>query len=277
MKLDMTSDTKGLVTAIRTLTVLRVRGEEAEKVADALPWFPAVGLLIGGIIFGCAFVPEWYSRGDWPAATGFVALLVGTVLTGGLHLDGFIDFVDGFFGSRDRDRTLAIMKDSHVGAFGVIGAVLLLLAKWICLTRLVEIGHLSWLVVAVVVSRWAQVQLAARHPYARAEGTAAALVKGSSPEHVRRAFRVAVPILLVLSLQQGHALALNMTLLWQPLAILVGCLIMAFLPLILGSIVIARFGQWCRERVGGVTGDLLGAGSEIVEVVVLFAGCMFLS
>ena len=235
----------GCVTAVRTLTILPCPGRDADSVASALPWFPVVGALLGALVAGlCWLVGQW---AGWPAG-GSVAAVAGSAwLTGGLHLDGLADTVDGWRGGRTRERRLEIMKDSRVGAMGVIALILVLLLQWVAFTRLISAGSLVWIVVPFIAARLAQVQLAVCLPYARAEGgTAESYVKGA------RAGHWAVGLVSAIILCGGLAGVPGLT------AVLVAVL------LTLG------LGRWMRRVFGGVTGDLLGLGGVVVETVLLF-------
>ena len=170
----------------------------------------------------------------------------GIVLSGGLHLDGLADWADSL-GGASAERRLAIMKDPRVGAFGVLALMAILLAKWVALVRLGEFGA-PWVVTAYAVSRTAMVDLAVALPYARKEGgTAAAIVGDARPWH-----RVVCGV--------------------SALALVIG--VSGVAALALGWLIAAAFGRWCRRRVGGATGDLLGAASEIVETAVLLAAAL---
>ncbi|MHC4917795.1 MAG: adenosylcobinamide-GDP ribazoletransferase [Planctomycetota bacterium] len=244
---------RGLVTAIRTLTIVPVPGKEAERAASALPWFPLVGALLGALLW--ALPAGWaalFRAIAWPGGMALVMLALWTVLTGGLHLDGLADWADGFFGSRDREKTLAIMKDSRVGAFGAIALVVVLLAKWAALSRLVEGGGewalARWLIAVLASSRAVQVDLAASLPYARPEGgTAGRFTEGAGLRHRVAALAVALVLSVLACGPLGAAATVAAWLLGR------------------------AFAWYCRRRVGGITGDLLGAATEIVEVVLLMA------
>ena len=241
----------GLVTALRTLTILPVPGRDAERLSSALPWFPIVGGLLGLALYGLARGVEVLAGGNWPGGAAVVVLAAGALLTGGLHLDGLADWADGFGGGRDREKTLAIMKDSHIGAFGVVALTLILVARWAALARVIELGLGAWIVVALIAARAVQVELAASLPYARPEGgTAAGFVEGAGGRHRVLSMLVALPLAAAACGPAGA----------------VGVLV----ALIIGK----AFGLWCRRRVGGITGDLLGAASEISETAVLFLAAL---
>lgn len=243
----------GLVTAMRTLTALPVPGRDAKAMSDALPWFPVVGFLLGAILYALARGAVELTPPFWPQAVGVLVVAGSALLTRGLHLDGLADCADGFGGARDKTKILAIMKDPRVGAFGVIALVLVLLGQWVCATRLAETGRLEWLIAAGVLSRTALVDLAVAQPYARAEGgTGAPFVAGARLKHLAAAVLLAVVLLVAAGRGSPVYLA-------------------ALLPAWLLS---RLFGFWCRRRVGGVTGDLLGAGGVLTETAVLLMGAL---
>lgn len=237
---------RGLVTALRTLTILPVPGDEAESPADALPWFPAVGAALGMLICGLLALLGYVT--GWSAGLAIAAVAASIYLTRGLHLDGLADCADAFWGGWDRERVLAIMKDSALGTFGTIALVLILLAKWCSIAALVDNGALHWIIVAMTVSRAIQVDLAINYDYARPEGgTGARFISEATRSH----WTPAAWSTLVLVVAFGGIS-------WWPVVTL-------FLALALGR----GFGQLCRKKAGGMTGDLLGAASEIVETTIL--------
>jgi adenosylcobinamide-GDP ribazoletransferase len=237
----------GLITAFRTLTVLPVPGRDAPEPAASLPFFPIVGGVLGFFLWIVSLSAALFPEGGWPAGVAGLMLVAGSLLTGGLHLDGLADFTDALGGSRDRERRLAIMKDTHMGAFGAIALVLLLLAKWLALTRLVVSGSAVWVILVLVISRTMQVDLAVRLPYARAGGgTAHPYVTNAATWH------------RVVAIAAAAAIALG------------GYGLLGLGPLAVGFAVTRFFGAWCRGRLGGVTGDLLGAGNELVELALLW-------
>jgi len=237
---------RGFITAMRTLTILPMPGKDAGQLADALYYFPLVGLLIGGLVTLAA----WLLGGvlAWPACAGVTGVLASAWVTRGLHLDGLSDTVDGYYGAATRERRLEIMKDHHVGAFGVVAIVLVLLMKSAALTQLAVCGQWIWIPVPFILARLIQVLLAVTLPYARSEGgKAEAFVKQAGASH----FIVASAGALVLC---GLLIQLS------GLALLIFALIIGYL-----------LAQWMKRAFGGVTGDLLGFSSELIECILLFA------
>lgn len=237
---------RALVTALRTLTVLPVPGREAHDVAEALRWFPMVGLLLGLLFWGVASGVDALTPGGWPGGAAVAVVVAYALLTRGFHLDGLADWADGFWGGWDREGTLRIMKDSRTGAFGVVAVACALLARWVAVARLVGLGGLLWLLAAAVTARAMTVELAVWLPYARPEGgTGGAFVDDA---------RLSQYVWSIISA-------------WLILCLMLGPI--GPMALGLGWLVARLYGVLCRRRVGGVTGDLLGAGTEIVETTVL--------
>ncbi|MFZ5652423.1 MAG: adenosylcobinamide-GDP ribazoletransferase [Bacillota bacterium] len=211
-------------------------------------FFPLVGLILGGLLAaldhlaGMAFPPM--------AATA--AVLVGLVaLTGGIHLDGFMDTVDGVFSGRPRERKLEIMKDSRVGAFGVLGVFCLLLFKYGLLTGLAGPGGYTALIMMTVFGRWSMTYAIARFPYARNEGM------GKLYKLHTGSFELAVATATALAI----ALAAGKT---------GGLLIFAL------SALFAHFlCSYLNRVLGGLTGDTYGFLNESTEVFAL-AVCLCL-
>lgn len=245
---------KALITTIRTLTILPVPGKDTDDFARSLYWFPVIGLLLGGILYAVTVGIDYACREPWAEGTALLLLLLSILLTRGLHLDGLCDWADGFWGSHDRDGILAIMKDSSIGTFGGAALVCILLAKWVCLVRLIDISSPEWIIAAFAVSRSMQVIVMSAHPYARTEGgTAENFVKGAGNRH--RHFALFAAMLIALAL---------CGLRWQPAAAVTTAWVATCLV-----------GQWSQKKIGGVTGDITGTTSEITEALVLATGAIF--
>jgi adenosylcobinamide-GDP ribazoletransferase len=254
----------GLALAIEFLTVVPVRRVRSATAAGvtvppdmslALPWFPLVGALLGLALV----IVDWLLWLAFPLAIRSVGVLVfDALITGMLHLDGFIDCCDALLGRRSTERRLEILRDSRVGAYGVLGGTLLLLARYAALTALV--GPLRWLALlgAPVLGRWAMVYVVSRYPYARSSGAGTPFrTRGAAP------FVLAtVSMLLVLggnTFVSGH-LELTLTV----ASIIAGLLLLAAIATMLG------WGAWASSRLGGaLTGDTYGAVCVLVELAVL--------
>jgi adenosylcobinamide-GDP ribazoletransferase len=173
----------------------------------------------------------------------------GIYATGAFHEDGFADMCDGFGGGMTTERVLEIMKDSRIGAYGAIGIVCMLALKLTTLSMLPPLAAIGALLVAHPLSRLMATSLIWRMDYARAEGKAKPLAqKMSGMEFLLAALSTALPLLAVLWLR------------WLPAAALASGAIVA----IVATLWLARkFAQ----RIGGYTGDCLGAVQQVSEVV----------
>jgi len=219
--------------------------------ARSMFWFPWVGALLGVIFWGA-----WAGlHRVLPTPAAAAVLLTLTVwVTGGLHLDGLADTADGLGGGHTPETALRIMKDSRVGAFGVISLILGLVLKFSLFLSLAgQTCGAEALLLFPVISRWSMVLLAYLSPYARAEGgLGQAMTLGVSPR-----------VLMGASLSAG---GLSLLILGAPGLVL--CVIAAALVW-LGRL-------YFQRRLGGITGDILGATNEVVEIMVL-AGAVILT
>lgn len=218
----------------------------ASDLPDSMAWYPLIGLAVGALLAGA----DLLLSSLFPATT-VAAMLVGllVVLTRGLHQDGLADTVDGLVGGRTPAARLAIMRDPRIGALGATGLSLSLLLRFAGLLALPV--HVRWplLLCLPAVSRWAMVVTAVGMPSARAEGgMAAGFLAGLSWRHVLAATGWMVMIVYV-----GVGLV----------GLLLGIAVAGALVLVLRRAWMVWF--------GGVTGDLLGATNELVEITLLLA------
>lgn len=233
---------RSLRIAFGLITTLPFRLPEDWSTGDsgrAAIWYPLVGLVIGAFTWlvwkGANFVfPAWVA--------GIITLIIWVVLTGGLHLDGLADCCDGLFASVSVERRLEIMKDPHVGAFGVIGLILILFLKGSILASLAPLSSFG-ILLAASLARWC-ILPAGLMRRARPSGMGVDFALG-----FRRSFIVwgaAIPLALMTLLGLRGVLA-----------VLTG----------VGS---AALIAWlANARIGGVTGDVFGMIVEVVEVAVL--------
>lgn len=231
-----------LLTAFQFLTtfpaVIR-RAFTPQELGRAVGFFPLVGLALGGIFYGMAsglhlvFPP--------PVVAVFV-LAAWLLLTRALHFDGFLDTCDGLFGGFTPERRLEIMRDSRVGAFGVAGGGLLLLAKY---AAIVSLSQLSGLLLAPVLGRWVLSIAIFAFPYAREKG-----LGRDMKDNVRWLQVILSTIVSILAAWLFAG--------WMGL-IAVG---IAGAVLWLGAGFILR-------RIPGLTGDSYGALCELAELAVL--------
>ncbi|MFO7983643.1 MAG: adenosylcobinamide-GDP ribazoletransferase [Desulfuromonadales bacterium] len=216
---------------------------ESERLGRSMGYFTAVGLAIGlGLV-----VIDWALAALIPRAVlDCLLILILIAVTGALHLDGIADLIDGLAGGKDREGVLAIMKDSRVGAIGVVGLVMVLLLKYLCLFNVPADYKSAALIMMPAAGRWMQVFLASFCSYVRSEGgTGGAFVDQVGERELMLGSVTLLLAAVVLFAFKGIALLL-----------LLG----------VGAIVLWRYFE---QRLGGVTGDVLGAATEITEVLTL--------
>jgi adenosylcobinamide-GDP ribazoletransferase len=216
----------------------------AGRLADAVWAFPLVGAGIGGIA-ACAFLlAQLFGLRDWPAAV--LTVLASIVLTGALHEDGIADTADGLIGGHDRDQRLAIMRDSRHGTFGVLALVLSVMLRAAALAEIGEPIHAGLALIAAHAGSRAILPFAMRMMApVRADGLAAAAGRPPTP-HALAALAIGLLITLA-ALGPGRGL----------------------IAFGLAGAAMSALGVLAHRRIGGYTGDVLGAFQQIGEIVVL--------
>lgn len=230
-----------MLAAVQLLTRVPVAAPYGpDTLRRAQRYFPLVGIGLG-LVAGGVFLAM---GAGLPAAVAALAALAATLLlTGALHEDGLADCCDGLFGGRDRAAALRIMRDSRVGAFGVLGLMVVLGVKLACLVAAPDPA--AALVAGHAASRFWMVAVPAALPYAREEGVAAGVAAAGRGE------------LLVAA---GFGLA--------PL-LLLGA--QALPALVVSAVTAGAVAAYARRRLGGYTGDVLGAVQQVTEAAVLAA------
>ncbi len=237
---------KNFLRALSFLTILpvgRYALTEERNLARSMAFFPLVGLVIGLIL----------SLGNYLFSLLFpqtlaLWLTVGLLvfLTRGLHLDGFADTLDGLGTGGTKERMLEVMKDSRIGAFGVVGLILLIGGKYLALNQISGFPIYYFLILMTVMGRNSMVLVCYRSPYARPEG---GLAKPFS-ENLRLGemiFSLASTCVIAFILQR-----------WKGLLLFVAICLFS-----LGY----RF--FFIKKLGGITGDVLGAVNELSELACL--------
>lgn len=229
------------------IPVPRWVGFQPEWQSHSLRYFPLAGIVVAAITgAGYEIAACIWSQ---PVAV-ILSIIVGIYLTGALHEDGLADVCDGFGGGANVERVMQIMKDSRVGAYGVIGIVLMLFLKSVLLSDLPKHAVTAALFIAHPMSRLAAMTLILRLDYVRSEGKAAMHAQRSSmPDFLIAAAIGFLPVLAI-----GGLRLISWT------AILVGMIGAGFATL--------YFSRVCVRRIGGYTGDCLGAAQQIAEVMI---------
>jgi adenosylcobinamide-GDP ribazoletransferase len=215
---------------------------EVRDLGRSMAFFPLVGLALGGLLAGIDFLlAQIFPR----QVTDLLLILVITAVTGALHLDGLADVCDGLAARGGRERFLAVMRDSHIGAVGVVGLVLGLLLKYEALLAVPAGMKREALFLFPVIARFSQVQMAVGARQARSDGLGSLFVGGAGKFQFVAAALVTVSVALLFLGWQGVYCMLATTM---------------FTLMLKG---------WFQRRLGGVTGDVIGCVSELNEMVCL--------
>ena len=242
------------------LPLWRLATVERSYFERVVPLWPLAGWLTGGVM---ALV-LWLSQlASLPTGVGVaLALLARCLLTGGLHEDGFADFCDGFGGGTSRERTLSIMKDSHIGTYGVLGLIFYVLVVWNVLIVLIDAGLSPLLLVAAdALAKGISATIIYYLPYARTEDDAKnRLVYVRTPWTERF-------ISLVLALAP---LAVSLSLVPDALPSPTQWLLALLLPVSCCALLF----HWMHRRIQGYTGDCCGATFLITETLLYLSLCL---
>jgi adenosylcobinamide-GDP ribazoletransferase len=226
----------GWISAIQFLTIIPL-GNRSFNARAALPYFPVCGLGIGCLVV----LVDWAAGLFWPPPAAALCDLFALIgISGALHLDGLADTGDGLYGQRSATKILTIMKDSRIGAMGMVAVWCCLMVKWIGISSM-EIHRSLWLLLVPAYSRGAVLIATQLMPYGRPDG-------GTGLDFFDPPLRVVDYWALVLIV--GVSLAMG----WDTLKINVGFV------LIVSSIL-----AWYRRKLGTITGDMLGALIEATE------------
>jgi cobalamin 5'-phosphate synthase/cobalamin synthase len=238
---------KRLLVALAFLTALPLRIEaDARDVGRSALAFPVVGAALGAVLaaLGILLVRALPS----PLAAALV-VAAGALATGALHLDGLADTADGLGGGRDAEHALRIMKDHAVGAYGATALLVSVLVKATAIAALLAMpgAALAWLPAAGALSRGVTVPLA-RLPSARSSGLGASLIAQLGRVELWGAVLLALALALLAAGWRG------------------------LLAAAVVGLAAAAYAAFCRRRIGGMTGDTLGAAAEGAEALVLVLG-----
>jgi len=231
------------------LSFLTPLGGAAPPGPGALWWFPVTGAVIGAVVGGV----WWVGAHLWPpVVAAALAVAADLVMTGMLHLDGLCDSADGLLAPMSRARRLEVMATPDVGAFGLVVTATTLLVRWACLASV----RPSVLVVAALwaASRTWMGSVLLAVPYARPGGGLATAFRGGRP----RSAAVALSAF-------GTAVALALAAAWRPA--------IGPLAIVAGAAAVGAVVWLARRRIGGFTGDVLGAAGVMGETAGLLVAC----
>ncbi len=239
------SNVMGCLAAVQFLTIappLVRRSFTDAELGRAVAYFPLVGALIGGFLVGLdrllvLFLP--------PSITAALVLTGWILCTGALHLDGFLDSCDGLFGGRTPEDRLRILRDERVGAFAVIGGILLLLVKFQGIAVLSH--HSAALSLAPILGRWGMTVAVVAFPYARPEGLGRTMKDHAGWRQALLASAIALVAAWILAGWLG------------------------WIFFLLSGVLMVLVARFVLTRLPGLTGDIYGAVCELLEVLVLLS------
>ncbi len=245
-------------------------GKREPKVGNVVFWFPIIGLLMGGVL---TFVYIPATRFFPHLVADAIILIIYIVITGGFHLDGFADTCDGIFGGSTREKRLDIMRDSRTGSYGVLCLICTVGLKYICLISIdpKAVAGLSFisdhktitdlnpvylyacekgkvLLFMCAIGRWSQILGAALSSYAREGGGTGKII--------------------IENVKMRHALFSSFI---PGILIFLFCGIKGIFIFFIVLIAVILFVSYMKKKIGGMTGDTLGALNEVSELTVLLS------
>jgi adenosylcobinamide-GDP ribazoletransferase len=255
---------QSFLVALGTLTTIPVRFARLlpdAVVARSRYWYPLVGLLLAGLMGCWTWLVGLYHA---PLLGAFLIVAAWVGITGALHVDGFCDLCDGLFGGKTPERRLEIMKDPHLGTFGLVGGILLLLGKFASVAEILK-SRIAWeakweVGAAILLARCLVLSVAARARYPRPEGTGKASVEATGWWESLLAVVFALVVMAALPYGESAGIA-NFAF----------RAVVVILP-VLGMVMMLRL--LCERRLGGITGDCLGAAIETAELTYLVSAAL---
>ena len=213
-----------------------------QEMGRAVGWFPLVGVVLGLILYGINYA----ARLVFPQTVSAVLTLFAWIaFTRFFHLDGFMDTLDGLFGGWTPERRLEIMEDSRMGAFGTIGGILVLLTKYAALSSTLHL--FPSILLATTLGRWASPLVIYAFPYARENGLGIEMKRN-----------VTIREIIIATLITG--ITAWFTFGWLGFAFMLGGAIIAFLT-----------AAYTMRLIPGLTGDIYGTVTTLVEMFTLVA------
>jgi len=244
---------KNFITALQFLTIFTVKKKhtvEEGDLAKSMIYFPVIGFLIGLIL---VYADKLFTLVALPFTIGNLLLLaLAALATRALHIDGLADTCDGIMGGKDHGSRLAIMKDSRLGTAGALSIIFVLFLKYLCLNNLFNSEKVAALLTAPMLGRWSQTLMVFKANYGRETGLGKDFVGHlrSSSLAAASVFAIGLSAFVVLR-EDTHSVLL-------------------VLSLICGVLLLTYFGKrYLVRKLGGLTGDAIGAVSELNEALVL--------
>lgn len=222
-----------------------------EKLGKGIKYFPIIGYIIGIIIFLFGVVLNKYIENKYIVA--LLLILVELKLVGLIHVDGLADSFDGLFSYRDKDKILEIMKDSRVGTNGVVVLIFYYLVKLILIAEIISRGDVRCLIVYPIIARMSTSVNAGFGVYARNNGMSTGIIGMNKVKD--GIFSIILTIFLVIIIYSNN--------IFKGLEMLIA-----------GILFIFYFRHIVYKKIGGITGDTMGASLEITGLIVLLIGAI---
>lgn len=219
---------------------------ESENFKWGSIFMPAIGLLIGGIQWLCYKAVEYFLPIN---ICVLIIILIGIILTGAMHMDGLGDMCDGFFAFKGngKDKIIEIMKDSRVGTFSCIAIIMDIFFKYNLLYYIVPRFSIA-IIAAPVISRLSTLFIITIGKTAKDTGTGNLFIGNVKIVQFMIGLMITIVILLFVVVMNPR----------YSVILIISAILMSFV-----------FNLYCNKKIGGLTGDLLGANNEIVEILVL--------
>lgn len=232
--------------AIQFLTIvpLKIKGASEKKIAGSMIYFPVVGLLLGLFLLGINNL--LFMLNFSPVTINIILAVALIIITGGMHLDGLSDTTDAFLSGKPKEEMLMIMRDSRVGVMGALSLISVILLKIGLLFSITGPLKITVLILMCVLSRWSAIFSIFLFPYARQDGKAKVFIGGVN----LKIFALSTIMVFILAMAIWRIKGL------MALLIIAGCVYLT--------------GKFIRKKIGGITGDTLGATIELTEIITLF-------
>lgn len=237
---------KNFITALQFLTIITVSKKHAVEendLAKSMVYFPFVGFLLGTVLVYADMALAYMLPHTIANA---LLLLLLLVLTRAIHIDGLADTLDGIMGGADRSSRLAIMKDSRLGTAGALGILFILLIKYLSLNALFGDDKTGALLLSPVLGRWSQTVMVFRANYGREHGMGRAFVGHLRAGGLAAAAVLAIGLMIFVSGPVRAAVLFS------------------------SALALTAVSRWYLVRkLGGITGDAIGAVSEVNEAAAM--------
>ncbi len=236
--------------ALQFLTILPLKIKEVseKKIANSMIFFPFVGLFLGLLLSGINWLLLILNFSS--VVTNIILVVTLIVITGGMHLDGLSDSTDAFLSGKSKEEMLAIMRDPHIGVMGILSLISIILLKIGLLFSINSSSKITALLLMCILSRWSVVFSMFLFPYARRDGKAKIFIQGMNLKTL--IFSSILVIIFSFAVWRTKGLL--------TLLIIAGCTYLS--------------GKIIKRKIGGITGDTLGATIEIMELITLFTVCI---